>query len=366
MSLLTFDIAKCVHTSNKAAICDACVEACPVETIRLDEGRISFVPAECVGCGGCGAVCPTAAYTLDDFNPINYVFRTVKEERDVLSCRDGILPCIAALATEELIAAALLSQRSLTLDTGPCAECPIAGVNLAIIEERAEEAAFVLEAMEQEVTVRAEAAGEEPDVRSEEISRRELLSKDGVKTVLAMKQRFDNRVEAADDARRHHEVTAEAVKAITQKTLPDRRSLLMMAMKRAKVPETFHTIAAEDISFTSQKKLDEATCTACQMCYRICPTGALSSDARNAVINFNPLSCVKCHSCHDVCEPDALTLSPVFSLANFFDPKIETLVRFTIRRCDECGNFFTYHGGETMCERCKTEEEEARALWGIK
>jgi len=41
MSLLTLDISKCV---------------CPVETIKIDEGVISFVPSECVGCGGCDAV----------------------------------------------------------------------------------------------------------------------------------------------------------------------------------------------------------------------------------------------------------------------------------------------------------------------
>ena len=140
----------------------------------------------------------------------------------------------------------------------------------------------------------------------------------------------------------------------------------MMAMKRAKVPGTFHVIDINDISFISQKELDESACTDCQMCYRICPTGALSSDGRGSVINFNALSCVQCHSCHDVCEPDALTLRKTFSLSQFFEPKTETLIRFDIRRCDECGNFFSYQGGEKLCRRCRIEEEEAMELWGIK
>ncbi len=57
MSLLTLDIAKCVHTSNKFAICDKCVTACPVDTIKITDHAVSFTPAECVGCGGCGGVC---------------------------------------------------------------------------------------------------------------------------------------------------------------------------------------------------------------------------------------------------------------------------------------------------------------------
>ncbi len=365
MSLLTLDVSKCVHTSNKFAICDKCVDVCPVETIKIDEGALSFTPSECVGCGGCGAVCPTAAYALDDFNPINYVFSFLESSRNVLTCNDEEFPCIASLSVEELLSVALLSSETVTLDIGPCSECPIAQPNLQIIKDRAEEVNFLLEATGQNRALKLEALNFEVIKETDAISRRKLLSKEGVKTALSMKQQFENSVEASDEERKTHAVTAQDITKIKEKNIPQRRSLLMMAMKRAEVPELFHTIAIEDISFISQKDLDETTCTNCQMCYRICPTGALSSDARNSVINFNPLACVQCHSCHDVCEPDSLTLRPTFALGSFFEPKIETLARFDIKRCDECGNFFAYHGGEKLCNRCKVEEEEARALWGI-
>ncbi len=365
MSLLTLDIAKCVHTSNKFAICDKCVTACPVDTIKITDHAVSFTPAECVGCGGCGAVCPTSAYRLDDFNPINYVFKFLEAGQAVLGCRDE-LPCIAALGVEEMLSLALMSPQRIVADIAPCGSCPIAETNLPIIEARIEEVNFLLEALQQECRIGLEALDARSVSQERTLSRRELLSKDGLKKAVSLKQQFENSVAATDEAEKVHTASSEDIAKIKQKHLPDSRSLLVMAMKRAKIPEIFHVIAVEDISFISQKDLDESACTNCQMCYRICPTGALSSDGRGSVINFNALSCVQCHSCHDVCEPDALTLRQTFSLSQFFEPKVETLVRFDIRRCDECGNFFAYQGGEVLCRRCRIEEEEALALWGIK
>lgn len=364
MSLLTLDVAKCIHTSNKFAICDKCVEVCPVDTIKIEEGIVSFTPSECVGCGGCGAVCPTSAYDLDDFKPINYIFKFLENDEEVLSCK-GELPCIAALSVEELLSVALISPQHLKADIAACKECAIAKTNLPIIEERIEEVNFLLEAMQQNKVVEIVELGMEAKQENKELSRRELLSKEGLKKAVNIKQQFENEVEASDESRKVNEVSAQDIAKIKEKNLPDKRSLLLMAMKRAKVPEVFHTLDIEDISFISQKDLDESTCTNCQMCYRICPTGALSSDGRGSVINFNPLSCVQCHSCHDVCEPNSLTLRKTFDLTTFFEPKIETLVRFNIRRCDECGNFFASREGEKLCRRCEIEEQEALALWGI-
>lgn len=365
MSLLSLDVSKCVHTSNKFATCDKCVSACPVNTIQIDDGTISFTPSECVGCGGCSAACPTAAYSLDDFSSINYLFKFLEEESSVLTCKERPLPCIAALSSEELMSISLISSQDITLDIGPCTECPIAQTNLQIIKERAQEVNFLLEAVQSDKILHVKELNYEVQNKSTSMSRRELFSKDALKNALTIKQQFENRVASTDEDVKINTATAEDIAKIKEKNLPDRRSLLLMAFKHAEVPEIFHTISIDDISFVSQKDLNEETCTNCQMCYRICPTGALRSDAKASVINFNPLSCVQCHSCHDVCEPDALTLRKTFSLSNFFEPKIETLVRFTIKRCDECGNFFAYKGGEVMCQRCTIEEEEAKSLWGI-
>ena len=72
--------------------------------------------------------------------------------------------------------------------------------------------------------------------------------------------------------------------------------------------------------------------------------------------------CVKCHLCHDVCEPNSIQLQSGFEIKEFFEPAQRTLASFTIKRCNECGNNFTYTGGEQACPRCMLEEEEAMFL----
>ena len=367
MSLLTLDIAKCVRTTNKFSECVECVSACPVETIQIDEQLPSFVPNDCVGCGGCLAACPSSAYKLDDFKAINFMFSYLESDKKSISCKEDDIPCLAALNVEEILSMSLLTSKEILFDKSHCRECEIAKVNLNIIEERVEEVNFLLEAMEVNKSLKFEVIESMEVVEDSDVaSRRDFLSKASIKEAAKAKHKFDNSVQALDEELKEHTATVEDIQSIRDKVVPDRRKLLKMAMKRAGVPENFHVIQSEDISFISQKSLDEESCTNCQMCYRICPTGALSSDKYGGFIAFDAFSCIKCASCHDVCEPNSLTIKSTFNLKELFEPRQETLVKFSVKRCDECGMPFVYRGGEVMCTRCRIEEEEANTLWGIK
>jgi NAD-dependent dihydropyrimidine dehydrogenase PreA subunit len=50
----------------------ACVEVCPVDCIKFEDGvdRTLFIdPAECIDCGACEPVCPTEAIFANDAVP---------------------------------------------------------------------------------------------------------------------------------------------------------------------------------------------------------------------------------------------------------------------------------------------------------
>ena len=363
MSLLNFNISACVRAINKFSTCQYCVESCPVETIQFTNNLPSFVPNDCVSCGGCLASCPSSAYSLDDFSAIDFIFSFLEAKKSIVTCRENI-PCLAALSVEEMLSLALLSSNELTFDKSQCASCEIAKTNFSIIEERVEEVNFLLEAIENDKALKFEYAPTFMENRSES-SRRDFLSKANIKDLARVKNSFENSVESLDEELKSFLASVEDIQNIREKKVPDRRKLLVMAMKRAGVPSVYHNLDRDDISFISQKNLDIESCTNCQMCYRICPTGALSSNEYGAFIAFDAINCIKCNSCHEVCEPNSLTLRKVFNTEQLFKPQKEKLATFDVKRCDECGMPFIYRSGEVMCQRCKIEEEEAHSLWGI-
>ena len=367
MSTLVFDAARCVRTVTKFSECDKCVTVCPVRTMTIaDNGLPAFTPADCVDCGGCVGVCPSEALSLKRFSTTEFFFDFAESDETLLSCRKNV-PCLAVLGVEHLMSLALVRDETLTLDLGHCASCLIKDPLYDQIVGNVEEANYLLEAIESGKRIATEAVAFEEEGLEEGIDphdRRAFLERLSLKGAVRAKQAFDEAVEGADDLLREHDVDLAAVAKIRQKELPDRRKILFVALKRAPKPSRYHTIAEEDISFASQKFIDDS-CTMCQMCYRICPTGALSSDAKNSRIFFDAMMCVKCRACHDTCEPDALHLQPTFELKEFFEPTQRLLASFKVVRCDECGVHFPSVRGERTCPRCAAEEQEALELWGL-
>ena len=44
--------------------CGVCVDACPAEAIKLEDGHAVVDEAECLECGACTSECPVSAITL--------------------------------------------------------------------------------------------------------------------------------------------------------------------------------------------------------------------------------------------------------------------------------------------------------------
>jgi ferredoxin len=266
---------------------------------------------------------------------------------------------------EHLISLALASEEAVRLDLGYCQTCEIREPLFAQIEQNIEEANFVLSSFSEKQLI-AEEIGyidESIDIQEEAVedapSRRSFLSNLSLRGAAKQKAAFDEAVEAGEQ--KQFEMDDAVIGRIKNKRLPDKRKILFTMLKRTEKPERYEILPEEGLSFVSQKYVNE-NCTNCQICYRICPTGALSSDAKFSLINFDAMLCVKCRLCHDSCEPDAIQLQPGFEVKEFFEPSQRTLATFDIKRCHECGSYFTYTGGEQICPRCTVEEEEAMAL----
>lgn len=366
---LHLDIASCVRATSKFSQCTKCVDACP-ESIRLVDNLPTFAKGTGVEAAACVGVCPTEAFALSDFSTTEFFFTFLESKVRLISPKINV-PCLSVLSVEHLISLALASEETVTLDLSsydPDSQL------YDLIEARMDEANFILSSLSSkqlETNIDTPRhSGLDPEsqksedailnqVQDDSMSRRSFLGNASLKGVMKHKKAFDEAVEAEE--LRAFELDSDVISKIKEKHLPDKRKILFTTLKRIDRPEALDVLATEDISFISQKYVDEK-CTNCQICYRICPTGALSSNNKFSLIHFDAMLCVKCHLCHDVCEPDAIHLQEGFELKEFFEPQQRTLATFTIKRCNECGNYFTYTGGEQTCPRCLVEEEEALFL----
>ena len=358
---LHLDAALCVRATSKFSECTKCMDATN-GIVTIEEQLPLFAKGTGVEGAACVGACPTEAFSLSDFSVTAFFFTFLDSKVRLISRKINV-PCLSVLSVEHLISLALGCEETITLDLN---DYERDSHLFNVIASRIEEANFVLSSFgEKRLEVNldepiAAHTDEADEADASEPDRRAFLRNTAsIKGVVKQKQAFEEAVEA--DEMQHFEIDPSMTQKIRDKHLPDKRKILFTMLKHAPRPETFEVLAEEDVSFVSQKFVDES-CTNCQICYRICPTGALSSDKKFSLIHFDAMLCVKCRLCHDVCEPKSIQLQPGFETKEFFEPTQKTLATFNIKRCNECGNPFTYTGGEQTCPRCLLEEEEAMFL----
>ena len=360
--MLHLSAGSCIRSLSVDSECNKCEVVCPTQAIVVGDNPLPSINfSSCVECAACHAICPGEALGLDTFNSTDFFFDFVESVDTLISCRKNI-PCISALSVEHIISIAVL-KKEIVFDMGYCDACEIASTCHKQILQNYEEATYLLEAMENDAQIKLENICYEGEAR--ETDRRGFLGALNLKTVAKVKNSFEQEVVKASDELVEHILQKTDIALLKRKTIPEKRKIFFTAIKRVEKPSVFHIVDANEVSFTSQKVMNEELCTACQMCYRVCPTGALTSDVKNSKIDFDPFLCIKCSICHDVCEPNAITLSSSYNIKEFFEPTVQNLISFKVRRCDECNVIFSTNGTERLCYRCKAEDEEARELWGI-
>ncbi|HFS82427.1 MAG TPA: ferredoxin [Epsilonproteobacteria bacterium] len=361
---LHLEIAQCVRATSKFSECSKCADACP-ESIQIIDNLPTFPKGTGVEAAACLGVCPAEAFALSDFSTTEFFFTFLESKVRLISPKINV-PCLSVLSVEHLISLALASDETITMDLSSYDPYSIL---FDLIDARIEEANFVLSSIsdkkletnldDTERAEKDETLNLDQEHGERETTRRDFLGNVSLKGAMKQKKVFDEAVEAEE--LQLFDLDKSVIDKIRTKHLPDKRKLLFTTLKRTVKPEQHDVLAQEDVSFVSQKYVTDA-CTNCQICYRICPTGALSTDKKFSLIHFDAMLCVKCHLCHDVCEPDAIHLQEGFELKEFFESTQRTLAKFDIKRCNECGNPFTYTGGEQTCPRCLVEEEEAMFL----
>ena len=349
---INLNVGSCVRYYAKNSACTLCEDICPTDAIEIINGELALYQDKCTSCGACVGVCPNEALNLDSINVTQFFFDFVKSQESTISCKTNFV-CLSGLNVEYLISLGLIKE--VTLDIGHCENCDIKEKCFPQIEKNIAEANLVLESLNgnkiiaKELCLNKEVAKE----------RRGFFNIFSIEKIAQAKKSFDSALN--DTALK--KVSYQDSSAIKNRTIPNKRKVLYTVLKRVNRPDEYKKFDDNLISFTSSKVIDDS-CDNCSICYRVCPTEALSTDRKQSKIFFDDMMCIKCKLCHDVCEKGSILLKEV-DTKEFFEPTQKVIKEFNVVRCNECGNLFTYFGGEKVCNRCKIEEEEAKSLWGI-
>ncbi len=355
---LDVNVSRCTHTLDHASTCNLCVTGCPVGAIHLSP-RVTLDQATCVGCGLCLHVCPTEVFQGDDgvTQLLNCAGRLDNAPIIELACArhpqadSGPYPDAVALRTTGCLAAlgpsayvGLLAQGAerLIVRLDACDTCPIGAAR-----PRIESAVAVAQALGPAGVGDGWLAttGEPPlpgskrpiyDVANPPVSRRSLFR---------LFSRETSRLAAQT-------LLPDEPPTAASPAPPRERRRLIQALRRL----TGQVAGEQPLAGSGFVSLiASSACTACGVCARACPTGALafSQDGLAFALRFRPGACTDCGICLDVCEPGALARTAPPTVAEALSAEPLTLRAGAIQKCARCGAHFAATEGQKLCPVCE-------------
>lgn len=298
---LEFISRRCLRNRLQGNGCSRCLDECPVQAISGQEsGGVRLDPKRCVGCLACTAVCPAEALVGKDYRLAASPGKAAGRETLVFCCEKSIrsgeeivLPCLGALAEEQLAAFAAQAAKGVRLNLVKCGGCRAAFVpdllarRLAALNSR-------LGNGEIPGSIRLLLQEEESEEPAESSSRRTFFK-------------------AFREISFH--AATEAVAALQAD--PDQREQHAHKHQPARLVQLRQVIADSGDESTHQALLrlffsltvsDE--CNFCGACAGMCPTGALKNTREDEVkrLQFDWARCSGCGLCLEFCRKKALTL----------------------------------------------------------
>lgn len=360
VSAPAFQSARCTRYRYRYSACRRCLEACPHEAVELLDEGIRLDAARCQNCALCTAACPTAALSADNLPRLDLLRRAIKAERFGFACApsglaaDAMVPCLGALDAAML---AYLAKRRIAVElhgSRHCAQCAHGARGEALLAAHLEAADALETAAAPEAWLAAtlaEAPGEAVAKDDFRAGRRQLFRRlvgRGIDEVA--------RAAAAPEA----PVEEKAIRAGPW-FVPEMRELMQIVCKR-KDGEAFR-IEAQAALPLADIRLNQG-CTACEACFRVCPTGALQirEDHAGWSLIFALDRCVGCGACLEVCQPRVLCAAESFDATPEREPAV--LRRLAKQRCDRCDRFFVSSEPCETCPVCTDDADAFNAIFG--
>lgn len=359
VSLPEFHTARCTRYRYRYSGCRRCAEACPHDAVELLDEGIRLDAARCQNCALCTTACPTAALGADNLPRLDLLRRAIKTDRFSFACApsglaaDAVVPCLGALDAAML---AYLAKRRIAVElrgSQHCAQCALGTKGEARLAAHLE-AADTLEAEAAPEEWRAatllEAPGRTEATTDFHAGRRQLFRR--------LIGRGIDEVARATAPPDEQPVEQKAIRAGPW-FVPEMRELLQIVCKRKDgKPFRLGPMTALPLMDIRLKR----GCTACEACFRVCPSGAMqireSDESWNLAFAID--RCVGCGVCLEVCQPRVLYPAETIDATPERDPVI--LRQLAKQRCNRCDRFFV---STEPCETCPVCTDDADAFTAI-
>ena len=372
---------RCLNRRHAGANCTRCVDSCPAQAITLNGVTPALHEATCVRCGVCTAICPT-----DSFVPATDYEKTLRATVANLPAAPAALVCpvhptpdvtaanvsaavqhrrcLVALTATDLLELSAGGTRPLWLDDGPCVICPIGAAQVTLAQS-VEATRTLLNAagcaptllLHSERPLAADAKARRVprfDGAQPAISRRALFSR------LRPGQSEKEEPGLDDLLQRGAPLSAR----LPQQTPPSRQRLLaaLGALPAARSGE-FDT-ARTPFGVVS---VDAQHCSACGLCARFCPTGALQfvQESGQFDLKFQAAACIDCAICVAACPEAAVQMGASVALDAILQDEAVTCVSGGLVACMFCG-VATRAGEAGQAVRCHACRQGAGAVTSLR
>ncbi|NWG30795.1 MAG: 4Fe-4S dicluster domain-containing protein [Rhodocyclaceae bacterium] len=354
-----FHASCCTRYRYRYSECRRCADACPHEAIVLDDHGAEIDRSRCQNCALCVSACHTGALASATFKPIDLLRQAIKQPAYSIACApsglaaDATVPCLGAI---DAVMIAYLGKRRIPLSllgSAHCSDCPHGARGAAQLVLNLDAASALKRAAQEEGRDWLDPGLVDTSVVSKPVraERRQLF------------RRFIGR---GVDAVTASQTAARAV-------IPDRairagpyvgteqRELLQIVCERKDGQPA--RIGWHEALPLMQLTL-QAGCTACEACFRACPTGAIqiAEDSADWALTFQTDRCVACEVCLEVCQPRVLDAAAGFDARP--EQPVQVLHRLHKQRCARCDRFFVSARPAETCPVCRDDEEAFAAIFG--
>ncbi len=356
-SAVTFDDRRCLHTQDRFSSCQACFDICPTDAIKT--GKPPCIdPVKCATCLACIPACPVGAFAADDAvqDLLNCATRLETTSIELLcemnpysdsgpiaesvgiQCRG----CLAGLGVGTLLFLASMGLEKILIRMDACEGCAWERLRCNLDRQVTHTQVF-LSAWERseilETIMKLDDSYPRPlwDASNPPLSRRDLFRLAARQGQVALARVMEQSHSSAGQPGRDYRRIANAVAQLSP-SLAEKDPVLT------------------DASYAMLSVSN--TCTACGVCGRACPTGALqfvmNSEETTYQLAFSPSFCIGCELCAHICAPAAIFVDHAPSFYQVFGSKdVIPLHEGALAHCEQCKATYAAKPDTYVCPACE-------------